>query len=222
MVAQRVPRHRVDQYRPTQVLAAREAPDRKLRECIKHAAIAADGLRKRFTRERRKHYSLSRESTGVELSGFVLPYERQARRCDCECPAPRVLDPGIRELWKNTQQMFAYHAGNIVGIVIRVGFATAKQEPMVAGDAEVVNDEAAIGNGKMSAYQAFSPFCAQGLCGFVVVVDGHHPGFDCRLQVAQVTVAGQNEISGLDRRTVRVDLPACGVSRDAGRRTVLV
>ena len=59
---------------------------------IKHTAIAADGIRQGFARERCDDDSLPGEAAGVEQAGLDLPHERQARGRDGECPAPRVLD----------------------------------------------------------------------------------------------------------------------------------
>src|SRR6185312_3221941 len=110
--------HRGCQHRPTQILAAGEAPYRKLRERIEHMAIATDGCGDCFTRERRDNYPLPGEATGIEQSGLDLPYERQARGRDRECPTPCMLDPRVLQLQKNMQQVFADPACDVIGELV--------------------------------------------------------------------------------------------------------
>ncbi len=141
--------------------------------------------------------------------------QRQARAGDGDRPAPGVVEADAGELREDRLEPRADPARDVGRQAAPVAFAAAEEQAMVGRAAEVVDDEAAVGHGRVVGDERARPRLAQRLGRDDHAVDRHDPRLDRRREAGEVAVAGEDRVLGRDRAAAGLEPDTVRARRDA-------
>jgi hypothetical protein len=72
---------------------------------------------------------------------------RQPGRRDRDLPAPAVIDPALLQRREDARQIRPDECGDVLGRTRPIEFAAAEDQALVGAQPEIIDDEAAVGNG---------------------------------------------------------------------------
>ncbi len=127
---------------------------------------------------------------------------RHAIHGDAERAAPGMVDTHIGQLRKDFRQRLAYLGSDVVREPVAVALGAAEEQAVVFREAEIVDDELAVGNGEVVPDDACLPLGAQGFGCNDEVVDGHDTARHVLLERAEVAVATEHHMACPDRGIV--------------------